>query len=548
MRHHEDGAAFISHQPCPNCPSSDAFAVYSDGGGHCFSCGFHRNGTDGGDPSTLTKTQPMVTYEGDFSPIKSRRLTEETCRKFNVKVEMTDKGPVIKFPYYSQSGRIVAYKQRDKSKDFRWRGKNEDDQLFGQQLFGNGDKPKNGSKTIVITEGEMDALSVFQARPNWAVVSLPNGAQAARKALSKQLNYLMGYDEIILMFDNDEAGAAAVEDCISLFPADKVFTTHLAGYKDASEALQANDGSAILQAIYKRSAYIPKSIVNAKDLFDLVKKPLHGKDADYPYEDLNKVTSGLRLRELVTITAGSGTGKSTLCGEIAQCLIDQDFTVGYIALEESLQRTALRLMTVKANKPLHLNNEIDEELFSSAFNESLGTERLYLRDGFGSVDPDQILNDIRYLTKANGVQFVILDHLSILLSGNDNGDERKMIDVTMTRLRSFVEETGIGLILISHLRRAHNDKGHEDGAQVSLSQLRGSHSIVQLSDMVIALQRNISAGDNKSDLVVLKNRFNGGTGPAGTLAYHPDTGRLQTCLDFSTDTPTTTDEVSYEDF
>ena len=549
MQHPSEGAAFISHQPCPKCSSSDAFAVYSDGGGYCFSCGHYRRGDRDGDLNTSTTTRlPMVNYEGDFAPIRSRGLSEETCKKFNVRVETTEDGPVIKFPYYSQSGRIVAYKQRDKSKDFRWRGKNEDDQLFGQQIFGNGDKPKYGAKQIVITEGEMDALSVYQARPNWAVVSIPNGAQAARKALAKQLNYLMGFEEIILMFDNDEAGAQAVEECVTLFPPDRVFTANIAGYKDASEALQAKDGAAILQAIYKRSAYIPKSIVNAKDLFDLVKKPLHGKDADYPFDDLNKVTSGLRLRELVTITAGSGTGKSTLCGEIAQNLIDQGFTVGYIALEESLQRTALRMMTVKANKPLHLNNEIEDGLFRQAFDNSLGSDRLFLRDGFGSVEPDVILNDIRYLTKANNVQWVILDHLSILLSGNENSDERKMIDVTMTRLRSFVEETGIGLILISHLRRGHQDKGHEDGAAVSLTQLRGSHSIVQLSDMVIALQRNISAGDNKSDLVVLKNRFNGSTGPAGTLAYNPDTGRLQTCLDFSTDNPTTTDEVSYADF
>ena len=200
-------------------------------------------------------------------------------------------------------------------------------------------------------------------------------------------------------------------------------------------------------------------------------------------------------------------------------------------------------MTVSANKPLHLNNEIGKDALLSSFKDTVGSGNVYLRDGFGSVNPDSLLNDIRYLVKTNEVKFVILDHLSILISGNDSGDERKMIDVVMTKLRSFVEETGIGLILISHLRRNQGDQGHEDGARVSLGQLRGSHSIVQLSDLVIALQRNIAAGDNRSELVVLKNRFNGQTGPAGQLAYDQETGRLQTALDFDSTTPT-----SYDDF
>ena len=219
--------------------------------------------------------------------------------------------------------------------------------------------------------------------------------------------------------------------------------------------------------------------------------------------------------------------------------------MGYIALEESVKRTGLRLMTVKANKPLHLDNQIDEKAFKDAFDSSLGTGRVFLRDGFGSVDPDQILNDIRFLVKTHGVQWVVLDHLSILLSGHESNDERKTIDLVMTKLRSFVEETGIGMILISHLRRNQGDKGHEDGAEVSLSQLRGSHSIAQLSDLVVALERDISSGQNRAKLRVLKNRFNGQTGPAGDLEYNQATGRLQSALAFETPAETPT---NYGDF
>ena len=103
------------------------------------------------------------------------------------------------------------------------------------------------------------------------------------------------------------------------------------------------------------------------------------------------------------------------------------------------------------------------------------------------------------------------------------------------------------MILISHLRRAQGDKSHEDGAAVSLSQLRGSHAISQLSDLVIALSRNITSGDNNAQLTVLKNRFNGSTGPGGLLSYSSDTGRLISSLDFS-DTTTTTTSNDYTDF
>ena len=90
-------------------------------------------------------------------------------------------------------------------------------------------------------------------------------------------------------------------------------------------------------------------------------------------------------------------------------------------------------------------------------------------------------------------------------------------------------------------------KGHEDGASVSLGQLRGSHAIAQLSDLVVALQRDISAGDNRSELVVLKNRFNGQTGPAGKLSYGLETGRLTQALFDATDSPSPA-PTSYDDF
>lgn len=509
-----DSSEFIRHEPCPNCGSSDANSLYSDGHMYCFSCNTHTKGD--GEVTPVERSAGSFHYHGDFAEIRNRRITEATCRKFNVRV---DSGPVLRFPYTDQSGRAVGAKERDKEKNFKWIGKNTEKRLFGQNLFG-------GGKRLVITEGEMDALSVWEAQPKWPVVSIYSGAAGAYKDLQNQLAFCLSFDEIVLLFDNDQAGQEAAIKCAQLFPPDRVKIGSMGAYKDASEALVARDGDAIRQAIWNAAPYSPKEIIDGRSLFDLLRRPMVGRDADWPYDGLNSLTGGLRLGELTTVTAGSGVGKSTFCGEAAQHLVDQGFNVGYIALEESIQRTGLRLMSVVANKPLHLDNQIDDELFRSAFQKSVGSGRVFLRDGFGSVDPEAILNDIRFMVKARDVKWVILDHLSILLSGSNTDDERKLIDVTMTKLRSFVEETRIGLILISHLRRLHNDKGHEDGGQVSLSHLRGSHSIVQLSDIVISLERNLASGDDTSLLRVLKNRFNGQTGEAGMLRYDRERGRM----------------------
>ena len=125
---------------------------------------------------------------------------------------------------------------------------------------------------------------------------------------------------------------------------------------------------------------------------------------------------------------------------------------------------------------------------------------------------------------------VVVDHLHMLVSAIGEGDERRAIDNIMTRLRSMVEETGAGIILVSHLRRVDGNKGHENGIEVSLSHLRGSNSIAQLSDCVIALERNQQSDDElvsrTTRLRILKSRYTGDVGLATNLIYDIETGRL----------------------
>ena len=141
------------------------------------------------------------------------------------------------------------------------------------------------------------------------------------------------------------------------------------------------------------------------------------------------------------------------------------------------------------------------------------------------------------MIRSCGCRWIILDHLSLVVSGLTDGDERRNIDNAMTRLRSLVQETGAGVLLVSHLKRPDGNKGHEEGQRTTLAQLRGSAAIGQLSDIVIGLERDLQDEDAKNITTIrcLKNRFSGVTGVCCNLRFDPDTGRMSEAVDLFDD-------------
>ena len=507
---------FIQHQPCPDCGSSDALAVYTDGHTFCFSC---QTRTAGDGQEKKLPMQTNVQFKGEAQALKKRKLSQKTCEKYKIYRDETH----LRFPYFDGSGRIQGFKTKTKLKGFKYEGISTDT-LFGQHLF------PNSGKRIVITEGELDAVSCYEAMENWPMVSLPHGAASAKKDIQKQIPFLQGYKEIVLFFDKDEAGKRATEQVAAVLPQGTVKIAHLADpYKDASDALQANDADAIRRAIWDAKDYQPDGIVSAKTLLETVTTPSPPCDHRYELAGLQEKTHGIRYGELTTITAGTGQGKSTFCRQLATNLLEDGVKVGYIALEESNRRTALGLMSVAVGKALHLG-EHEYTTLKEAYDSTIDGWNLYLYDHFGSLSADTIYSRIEYMALGLDIKVIFLDHLSILLSGLD-GDERRMIDQTMTNLRSLVERTGITLFLVSHLRRTQTDKDHTDGARVSLGQLRGSQAISQLSDTVLALERDQQSNDDISTLRVLKNRYSGETGEAAQLKYDKTTCRFNEIKD-----------------
>ena len=539
--------AFLkTHVRCDACGSSDGAAVNDDGSSYCFVCQKHTASVYTSEQLTTLLETNMNTTDVDLSftsiykeantvSMADRRISKATAERYGVvrtshhidKKELVIGGDSFLFPYYDKDNTLVAAKVRGaKEKTFGCIGDWIKGTLFGQQLF------SSGGKYLTITEGELDALAVYQLTGSkYPAVSVRNGAGAALKDCKANYEYINSFDNIIICFDGDVPGVKAAKEVAELFGAKAKVFKPLPEYKDACDWLSDSKEASFVQRWWSAEGYIPDGIVSGASLWDVVSQPMATADCLYPWEGLNKLTYGIRLGELVTVTAGSGLGKSQLLREIVWNLLNKtDDNIGLMFLEESVRKTGLSMMSLAANTPLHLPDAVvsaDER--KRAFDLTLGTNRMFLFDHFGSSSIENILNRVRYMAKGLGCKYVMLDHLSIIFSSQDNNDERKAIDEIMTKLRTLVQETNISLIIVSHLKRP-SDKGHEEGAATSLAQLRGSASIAQLSDMVISLERNGQHDDpiirNTTNVRVLKNRFNGDTGPACSLLYSKTTGRM----------------------
>ena len=427
-----------------------------------------------------------------------------------------------------KDGNVVAQKFRYPDKTFSWKGSPKEAVPFGMNLW------RSGGKRIYITEGEIDAMSIAEALGGkYPVISVSNGAASAKKDLAKHIEFLNSYEEVVLAFDNDEPGHKATAEVATLFGPGKVSTINTTPYKDMNEVLIDLGKAGVLKYYYETKAFTPDGIVSGASLdYDSVTSLDNSKSYMTPYEGLNKQLRGLRKGELVTFTAGSGMGKTTLVRECAYDLaVKQGLRIGWVALEENTQRSALGFMGIHMDCPLHLQDErekANEEDMKKAFEDVIHTDRIYFYDHFGSLDSNNLISKLRFLAVAAEVDFIFLDHISIVISGQESGNERIAIDNLMTALRSLAEETQVGICIISHLRRPSGDKGFENGTEVTLSHLRGSGGIAQLSDAVVALERDQQAATDADvgNIRILKNRYTGETGLGGKVKYYKETGRL----------------------
>ena len=309
------------------------------------------------------------------------------------------------------------------------------------------------------------------------------------------------------------------------------------GFKDANEMLIKHQQAGFVKYWWEAKTYTPSGVVNVSENLNKFINREKKESIPYPWEGLNTKLEGLRQGELVLLTGGTGLGKSSVTRELEHWIINHtNDNVGIIALEENEERTMDGIVSIEADAKLHIDrirNQYTEEELTDYFNtvfKGENKDRVWIHAHFGANDIDAIFSKLRFMIIGCNCRWVVLDHLHMMVSSSVEGDERRSIDSIMTRLRSLVEETGVGLILVSHLRRIDCNRGHENGVETSVSHIRGSQSIAQISDAILSLERNQQSDDpieaSTTKVRILKSRYTGDFGVATHLLYDNETGRL----------------------
>ncbi|AFQ97049.1 DNA primase/helicase [Enterobacteria phage T3] len=539
----EDDSIFLFHAPCENCGSSDGNSVYSDGHEWCFVCEHRVPANEEREAKLSTRrrtggSKPM-SYDvwnfgdsnGRYSDLTARGISKETCQKAGYWLAKVDNRMYQVADYRDQNGSIVSQKVRDKDKNFKTTGSHKSDALFLKHLW-------SGGKKIVVTEGEIDALTVMELQDcKYPVVSLGHGASAAKKTCAANYEYFDQFEQIILMFDMDDAGRKAVEEAAQVLPAGKVRVAVLP-CKDANECHIMGEDKAILEQVWNANPWVPDGVVSALSLKDRVKEAMTSEDAVGLLFDgcqgLNDRTLGARGGEVVMVTSGSGMGKSTFVRQQALAWGKRmGKRVGLAMLEESVEDTIQDMMGLNNKVRLRQSDEVKKAIaedgrFDEWYDELFGDDTFHLYDSFAEAEADRLLAKLAYMRTGLGCDVIVLDHISIVVSASEESDERKMIDRLMTKLKGFAKSTGVVLVVICHLKNPEKGKAHEEGRAVSITDLRGSGALRQLSDTIIALERN-QQGDMPNLVLVrlLKCRFTGDTGIAGYMEYNRETGWLE---------------------
>lgn len=489
--------------PCPNCTSSDAYHLYDDGHGYCYSCQYYHP------PEGYDR---LVEYTYEY--LTRRGLTPETLRFYGIKTKIDPEGKPVSVGYPYPWG---AYKVRNLDhKEFYWKGEHKPG-LFATNLFAAG-----SHKYVTITEGEDDAASLWQVLKS-PCVSVQSSGTAARDC-SVDRDFLASFERIYLAMDADGPGREAAQSVARLFDYNRVYQVKFTNRKDANDYLQVGEGQELTNIWWNARKYLPENIVSS---FADLRKILHETtplSVPYPWATLNDMTYGIRRGESVLITAQEGVGKTELMHAIEHKLLrDTDECVGSIFLEEPKRRHLQALASLERQSPIHLPDYAISDEETAGILEALirVDERYHLYSHFGSDDPGVILDTIRFLVTSRNVVFLLLDHITMVCSGLSGEDERRALDYVSTRLEMMVKELNFALIVVSHV----NDLG----------QTRGSRYIGKVVDTRIDATRALLDPDddirNTTYLTISKNRFCGRTGPAGILRYDQRTGTYRELSD-----------------
>ena len=554
-----ENGEFIKHVPCDQCGSSDANAIYekvNDGGekyydATCFSCGHYTK------PEQLLDFNPEDVEYSMSEPVdikaplefecrgwKERRVGKPVSEFYGIRTEFDDNGKVIRRYYPStENGSLVGWHVRDcVNKDFYSLGKNKvTGEFIGQCRF------SAGGKFLVITGGEEDMASMLQSfwlkNPNYntPVVSPNNGEGSVAKQIKANYEWVTSFEKVVLMLDNDEVGQKAAQEAVKLLKPGQGFLAKL-NLKDPNEYLKHKREEELVSAFWKAERYSPSGIVGSSQTWEALiqrakweKLPL----PDFAEHLANMLNGGPALGEITTIAAGSSTGKTSVVNEfLYHWVFNSPYKVGVISLESDLGELTENLLSLHINKKLaeipdddkveYYQTEEAKKAHKELTTTPSGEDRFIILDHQGDTVDEELKNKIEYLVKACGCRQIILDPLTLALSGQGN----EGTDLFLAWLVRFVKANMVSHINVVHVRKsASGAKANSTGADIHEEDMRGAGSIFQTSNTNILLMRDKENADpiirNTTKVMVSKCRRTGNTGPGGWWFYNKDTSRIE---------------------
>ncbi len=554
----EAESVVVGREACPKCRangndnSGDNLARYSNGGAYCFACEYYEKG-DGTVSEQPAKKAEFKVYRGQIKSLDHRRIDTKPARVYGYQTaNIKDKD--IEIANYFKDGQLVAQHMRGPDKTFHWVGSPRGCELFGQHLWG------NGGKKLVITEGEIDCLSVAQMQDcKWPAVSLPNGAAGAVRDIKNNLEFVNSFQEVILMFDMDEPGQKAAKAVCDILPPGKAKIASLP-YKDANECLVQGSSRAIIDSIWQAKVYSPDEILHVSSITERESDMSQTKVWPFPFKNLTKFLTGQRSGEVTLYASGTGSGKSTFLRELTHHHLTQGRSVGMIMLEESPEETMDDMISLILNKPVRkirstrmmnelltqmgeptiemdIIDDLSDEDYAKAKAE-LGETGLYVYDHLGNNAMANLMARMEYMAVSLGVDVIMLDHITAAAAGLMNttskdieggGSERLIIDAMMRDMRSLCVRTGVHIDVVSQLKKT--DKAFEEGSRITMQDLRGSGALASVPNTVVALERDRQATNervaNTTTVRVLKNRLDGKSGVASAIHFNHNSGRME---------------------
>lgn len=538
----------MQRKPCPSCramgrdKSGDNLVVYPDGSSHCFSC--HYDSRKAGhkeeeDVSGYLKYEDIAGLPR--KALSKRGISGDIAQHFGVHTEInqeTGEDEAYYFPLY-RGGRLVGYQGKPASAPGQRRSVRNPFRLgdtSGTSPFGSHVSGSSG-RLVVVTEGAEDALATTQmmrnSGKNYRVV-----ATLGTTGWKNTLDFFLGFEHVIIAYDQDEAGVTAANEFASaLRPGQAKIMQWDAAYSDPNACLIANKGQMFFDALMNANEFKPEGFITGKEVWDIMEGFVEPDYYPYPPEWalMNEKMKGIRLGEISLWTAGSSVGKTSFIRRLKQHLIEStDARIAEVELEESKQKTFRGLMSYQGKKRwIDMSMEERREAFEATY----GTERIVTLDHHAQFKRGggRLIDNFRSAIHSHGANVIFVDHITLQVSEEGGGGLSDQ-DEMMAEYLNLAEGENVHVALVSHLRKSPSAANPwSRGAIPDMESLKGSGSLYQISADIVGVARNLHSDDeydrNVSSLHVLKCRETGKTGPADRIFYDYVTGTLMPARD-----------------